>query len=359
MKNSATANGTGPSPEDGRAPGLGPAPALDETDLALVNALQAAPRASWTLVGQALGISAVTAARRWERLRSRGLAWVTAYGGPVVQDTTCTAYVEVDCLPSHLRAVTARLVRDPHIAGVEHVSGGTDLLLTVMAADLTALSRLVVDVVGAQEGVTSVRSMIATHLFTEGSRWDLRSLDPRQRGMLRPAGGEASAAGTAVLAPEDRPLLIALGRDGRLGYGDLAEATGMSESTVRRRVTRMLANGTAIPRCEIAQSVSGFPTFVHYLATVPSAELGRVASSISAVAEVRMCAAIAARHALLIIAWVRSIPDTLRLEAQMAERFPELVIEDRRLTLANPKRMGHLLDAEGRSVDFVPMDVWS
>ncbi|SFY43339.1 Lrp/AsnC family transcriptional regulator [Streptomyces atratus] len=331
---------------------------LDETDLALVNAVQAAPRASWTLVGQALGISAVTAARRWERLRSRGLAWVTTYGGPFVQQVNCAAFVEVDCVPSQVPAVTERLVRDPRITGIEHVSGGTDLFLTVMVADLTALSRLAIDVIGAQEGVTATRSMIATHLFTEGSRWDLRSLDPGQRGLLRPAD-DTAPTGAATLAPEDRPLLLALGKDGRLGYGELAELTGMSESTVRRRVTRLLREGSLVPRCEIAHGVSGFPVFVHYLANVPSADLARVGASIAAASEVRLCAAIAARHSLLITAWVRSVPDTRRLEAHLTERFPELTVEDRRLTLANPKRMGHLLDAEGRNTGFVPMDMWA
>ncbi|GAA4996433.1 AsnC family transcriptional regulator [Yinghuangia aomiensis] len=348
MKNSADLPATG---ESHSAP-------LDETDLALVNALQAAPRASWTLIGQALGISAVTAARRWERLRSRGLAWVTAYGGAFVQEVNCAAFVEVDCHPSQVRAVTERLVRDPRITGIEHVSGGTDLFLTVMVSDLTALSQLSIEVIGAQEGVNATRSMIATHLFTEGSRWDLRSLAPHQRGMLRP-GDDAPSTGIGTVAPEDRPLLIALGRDGRLGYGELAEATGMSESTVRRRVSRMLREGSVIPRCEIAHGISGFPVFVHYLADVPSAAMARIGASIAAVTEVRMCASIAARHALLITAWVRSVPDTRRLEAHLAERFPELAIQDRRLTLANPKRMGHLLDPEGRNTGFVPMDLWA
>ncbi|MGW1996573.1 hypothetical protein [Embleya sp. NPDC001921] len=33
--------------------------------------------------------------------------------------------------------------------------------------------------------------------------------------------------------------------------------------------------------------------------------------------------------------------------------------EDRWLTLANAKRMGHLLDPEGRSTGFVRMDIWA
>ena len=44
--------------------------ALDEDDLALVEALQRDPRAPWTSVADLVGTNAVTASRRWERLRA-------------------------------------------------------------------------------------------------------------------------------------------------------------------------------------------------------------------------------------------------------------------------------------------------
>jgi hypothetical protein len=46
---------------------------IAELDLALINALQIHSRASWALIGQVLDISAVTAARRWDRLASGGI----------------------------------------------------------------------------------------------------------------------------------------------------------------------------------------------------------------------------------------------------------------------------------------------
>ncbi|MEU4746320.1 AsnC family protein, partial [Actinosynnema sp. NPDC023658] len=51
----------------------------DETDLRLVHALQAAPRATWHEVGRTLGVDPVTAARRWQGLVEAGCARVTAY----------------------------------------------------------------------------------------------------------------------------------------------------------------------------------------------------------------------------------------------------------------------------------------
>jgi hypothetical protein len=43
---------------------------LDELDFALIDALQIAPRASWKLNADVLGLNPVTDARRWERLNS-------------------------------------------------------------------------------------------------------------------------------------------------------------------------------------------------------------------------------------------------------------------------------------------------
>ena len=69
----------------------------DELDLQIVNCLQLQPRASWTLGGEALDVDPVTVARRWQRLSSAGIAWVsgraTGQGGP----ESCLAVVELSC----------------------------------------------------------------------------------------------------------------------------------------------------------------------------------------------------------------------------------------------------------------------
>src|SRR4051812_21841296 len=111
-------------------------PVLGEADLALVHALQIAPRAPWALVGRALGVNPVTAARRWARLVDDGLAWVTAYPGPLWAGQRCVAFVEVDCEPSRRLEVVGALVRDPRVVSLEHVSAGCDLFLTAMVPSL-------------------------------------------------------------------------------------------------------------------------------------------------------------------------------------------------------------------------------
>ncbi|MFF0630508.1 AsnC family transcriptional regulator [Streptomyces sp. NPDC004296] len=332
---------------------------MDETDLALVTALQSAPRAPWTLVGRALGISPVTAARRWARLREAGLAWVTAYGGDFVAQHHVVAFVEVDCVPSRLSSVVAGLVERPQVASVEHTSGRQDLLLTVLVSDLAALSQLLTEVIGRLDGVLATRSQIVTELLTEGSRWDLRALDRDQRQVMRDGRHDlAVQEPDPTPAPEDISLMLALGCDGRLSYQELAQRTGMSESTTRRRTSRLLRTGVLLPRCEIAHSRSNYPVFVTYRMNVPSAALARVGSGLSGVPSVRMCAAISSTHNLAVNGWVRSVPDSRRLEEYLVGRFSEITVIDRSLTLANFKRMGWILDAEGRAMRPIPIDLW-
>jgi hypothetical protein len=51
---------------------------LDEPDRLLITTPQTSPRANWQQVGQVLGTSASTAARRWDRLTKTCLAWISS-----------------------------------------------------------------------------------------------------------------------------------------------------------------------------------------------------------------------------------------------------------------------------------------
>src|SRR5437870_1684534 len=72
---------------------------LNETDLALVNALQINPRAPWSLIGETLGIGASTAVRRWQRLVDSGSAWLSAFPGGDLARRLGLAFAQVTCAP--------------------------------------------------------------------------------------------------------------------------------------------------------------------------------------------------------------------------------------------------------------------
>ncbi|MFI6317753.1 Lrp/AsnC family transcriptional regulator [Nonomuraea sp. NPDC050556] len=326
---------------------------LKELDLALLNALQVRPRASWIDLAQVLGADAVTLARRWERLTAAGHAWMTCYPGSTVDGTL--AYVEIDASSQALPELALEMAADPHTLVIEHLTGARGLLLTVGCRDLTALSDYVLGRLSRLPGVLTTRTFPVTRMYGEGSRWRLRALEPRQREALAVPEEERW---TGEPDATDQALIIALGEDGRMPYADLAARTGLAPATVRRRVQRLLAGGRAVLRCEIAHSLSGWPVTAALWARVPPGTLEETARAVAALPEVRSCSAVTGPANLVTFLWLRSAGEIPRVEELLVRRFPGTEIVDRALTLRMVKRMGRILDPLGRSVGIVPMDLW-
>jgi DNA-binding Lrp family transcriptional regulator len=329
---------------------------LDEVDQGLVNVLQIEPRVSWAVAGQALGINAATAGRRWKRLQDAGLARVITY--PRLSDWArhrCMAIVEVDCEPAAREAVIESVIRVPRIASTTIASSGRDLTLTVLTVDLAALSDLVLRELNRLLGVRGTRTHIVTRLYSEGNKWRLDALDPAQRALLV---RQVPRSPGQVLAEADRDLLAALG-DGRRTFAELAALTSTSVSTARRRLARTIREQTLAFRCETAQPLFGWPVSANFWTKVPPNELDAIARKLIALPEIRMCAAVTGVDNLLVTLWLRSLADSQRFEEQLARQVPSLVLSDRTITLRTVKRMGCLLDEAGRSTSVIPVDPWS
>lgn len=327
-----------------------------EQDLALLDALQSAPRAPWSRIGKALGIDATTAARRWERLRENGLAWVTAYDSA---RTTTVAFVEVRCRPRAHEAVGAAASALPWVFSVDETAGDFDLLLSVAAADLPGLGRAVHQVIGGMRGVRSARMRLGISLYGEGGDWRIRAMEPARRAELGtsclPSRTPYAIRRNPRESAEDQALLQALGADGRLGYTALAAATGLSEHTARRRVQRMLRDGDITLRCDFAYPLVGLGTMVMYRMSVPHALLGQTGHALARLGQVRMCASVTGPHNLFVQALLHGLQAVDPFEAHLVDQFPALEIKDRTVTLHTRKRMGWLLDSDGRALGRVPL----
>ncbi|MER7180125.1 Lrp/AsnC family transcriptional regulator [Streptomyces hyaluromycini] len=341
---------------------------LSEDELALVNALQLSPRASWTELGRALGVDPVTVARRFHRLSAQGAAWVGFSPGPRLLEQICVAYVVIDCAPGSTARVAGALGAHPHMVTIERTASGHDILATVATRDLPALSRYTLDLLPHLQGITAVRSRIVTHMFTEGGRWRIAALAPAQRALLtapppsaRPtttstAGATATARG---LTSVDRALAVRLAHDGRAPYQTLARDLGVSLSTAKRRVEALIRHGLLRFRCDFARPLGGWPVAVTFWARVPPADLPEIGQSLIRLPETRNCAAISGPQNLILQASLHSVSDILRLETHLATTHPTLDIADRVVTLRQDKLLGRLLDEHGRSVGVVPADLWA
>ncbi|RPE42321.1 DNA-binding Lrp family transcriptional regulator [Streptomyces sp. Ag109_O5-1] len=330
--------------------------AFSELDLALVDALQTAPRAPWTRIGRALGVDATTVARRWERLRDSGLAWITGYDAA---RTATVGYVEVRCRPRSAAAVSAAVARLPWVFSVEETDGAHDLFLSVVATDLPTLGRSVREAIGALPGVRAVRTRLGITQYGEGSDWRTRALEPADRAALGERGrhGRTTEYSTHMYdrpAPEDQALLAALAEDGRLGWTELAARTGVGEHAARRRLGRMLREGAVTIRCDLARPLAGLSAALVYRARVPHGELERTGAALARLEQVRLCASVSGPHNLLLGVWLPGLAAVAVFESHLADRFPALEIGDRAVVLNSPKRMGRLLDERGRAIGRIP-----
>src|SRR5882757_100166 len=328
---------------------------LSEIDLQLLHALQISPRAPWNVVGRVLGISPATAARHWERLRDAGMAWVTAYrpdmpgrsGDPV------SAFVITKCAPSRTTAIAAELAGHPQTLSVEIVSGDGDLLVTMSAADRHALADYLLGRFTEFDGLLSSSTYWATRLYTEGSQWRLEALTPHQARTLREAEQRRDPA---ALRPRevlgdaaDQHLTRLLALDGRTSFADLAEQSGMSEPTVRRRLRGMTGSGRIAVRCDLAWEAAGWPVSVHITMRVPPSRLDDVARALAVLPETRVVATCVGEADLIAGLWLPSLADAHRLAAVLAVRLPEVRIVRWLTGLRTVKRMGRLLDHQGRA----------
>jgi DNA-binding Lrp family transcriptional regulator len=222
----------------------------DLLDVQLVYALQLDGRAPFSLIGEVLGVSDQTIARRYNRLRSAGRLRVRGLVEPDLLGLR-SWLIRVQCTPSTAATVAEALARRPDTAWISLTSGGTEVACVVRTRTGEDGSHLLLDTLPRSRGVTGITAQCVLHTYFGGVLSLVNksgTLTPDQVAALQPQagarpGGKARVSTEALVTAEDSALLTALELDGRTTFSDLATATGWSQSTVRRRIADLRASG--------------------------------------------------------------------------------------------------------------------
>lgn len=326
---------------------------LDNLDLQLVHALQINPRAPFVTVARALQVDAVTVARRWERLVTDNISWVTGYPNAAAY---FFGYVEVSCHVAQAEQVADRLAEDVHAVSIAHITGDMDLLVVVVTQDYITFARYITERIHRIPGVIRSRSHPFAHSYVEGSAWRLDALSSDQIRIMRKTT-IPSMPGQKIV-DDERPIVLALAGDGRLALTDLARRTGVSVNTARRRLQRLVTARKVLLRCEIAHTYSGWPLTVIFWARADANRVTNVAELLIKLRPVRICAVTATGHSTLVFTVsLRSVDGILKFHQYLADTIPDLLITDRALVLRHVKLAGSVLDETSRRVGTVPMDI--
>lgn len=141
------------------------------------------------------------------------------------------------------------------------------------------------------------------------------------------------------------------------GHNSLIDGTSGSKAHVVRR-------HLSHPRAPYAGKLTAPPPAGRTarqsaLAEVPINLLAETAHAAARHPQSRMVATVASRPSLIITAWLRRVEQLHEFERSLLDKVPQLTVSQRLVGLRTVKRMGRILDGQGRAVQAVPMDHWS
>lgn len=274
------------------------------------------------------------------------MAWVLGHLGGFPEQH-CTAFVEVQVNPADIDSAIAELCAIPEVLTVDDASSSADFHLTCLTADWLTLSTEVLPQIRHVTGVQRVKVSLCTRLFATGNSWRLNVLSPAQTTALHRLAPPATSPPT-IIPDAFWPMLRLLMRDGRATASEIAHATGQHPSTVGRALKVAQATGMVSLRCELASHFTGYPLSVQWFAKVPAGSSEAVAAYLKEHRNLRLCAETTGASNLTFMLQLRAPADIATLEAGLAAHFPGLVIVDSCAGVRSFKRMGWMLDAQGR-----------
>lgn len=257
--------------------------AIDRLDRQILHGLTLAPRIPFARLATVLSVSEQTVARRYQRMRTHGIARVFGIRNAYLGTQAATTWmVRLSCRPGTAAATAEALARRTDTSWVAISAGGTELSCSVTAGTdgpglLEHLPRAA--------NVLSLNAHQVLHRFVGRGEADWitggdRLEDDQRRQLLADEPLKDPGGGTE-LTDEDRPLLIALAHDGRASFAALAEATGWTQRRAALRLSALTAAGLLRFDVDIAGVALGLRSVTTLWFTVAPADLASVGSQLA------------------------------------------------------------------------------
>ena len=268
---------------------------LDALDRRIIHALQLDGRAPFSRIGDVLGVSDQTVARRYRRLRSSGRARVVGSPSPRAFGQN-SWLLRLDCTPDAASGIADALARQPNTSWVSLNSGGTEVNCVIRTRGPRETETLLLRRLPRTPRVVAVRAHKTLHVFYGGpDSWlgKVNALTDAEAARLAPPeeGVNPMAPHRVRPADGDDALLAALAVAGRAGFADLAAATGHSESRVRRRLDDLVRTGAVYFDVDVDNDALGGNEHVRAWLSVAPSHLAAVGEALARHPEVPFAAA--------------------------------------------------------------------
>ncbi|MDF6017350.1 Lrp/AsnC family transcriptional regulator [Streptomyces sp. JH34] len=276
---------------------------LDMLDSYILHALHIAPRAPFRLVGEVVGASEQTVARRYRTMRRAGTVRVVGLVKPAVQGLV-DSVVRISLRPDRLDACAEALTRLPEVS-FAHISFGGSEIVCSLATHHEGRMPEVLRQLARTPGVLEIDTRMILHAYSppgadwgrlgpslpEGAVETLREHQPRTTPRGRPVEPHE----------EDAALLAALAEDGRASQAALADRTGWTAGRVARRLEALERSGTLFYDVDLALEKLGYPYGATLWLTTSPAQLHETGSAVASLPRVVFAAATTGAQNLMAI----------------------------------------------------------
>ncbi|MEU3221825.1 AsnC family transcriptional regulator [Streptomyces sp. NPDC006976] len=295
----------------------------DALDLRILHALELDARAPFSRIAAVLGVSDQTVARRFRRLRAEAGLRVVGVRCAASEESFEHWLLRVRCAPDGATAIAEALAKRSDTSWIGLTSGGTEVTCTVNVRSRDDADDLLIGKLPRTPHIVDIRAHQLLHRFYGGpAGWLHKSgaLTPGEAAALAPPRATAPP-GPAVITSDDEPLVAALERDGRATYPELQRATGRSESSVKRRLARLVASGALYVDVEFDSAHLGFRNASMLCVTAAPRALHTVGEALATDREVAYAAATTGPSNLMTVVITR---DSAHLYRYLSERLGRL-----------------------------------
>ncbi|WP_031082842.1 Lrp/AsnC family transcriptional regulator [Streptomyces sp. NRRL WC-3549] len=276
---------------------------LDTLDSHILHALHVVPRAPFRLVGEVVGASEQTVARRYRTMRRAGMVRVVGLVNPAVQGLVASV-VRISLRPDRIDACAEALTRLPEVSFANITFGGSEIVCA-MATPYERRMPEVLRQLARTPGVLEIDTRMTLHTYSPpGAYWGRLgpSLPEEAVESLREHHPPTAPKGRPVEPhEEDAALLAALAEDGRSSQAALADRTGWTTGRVARRLEVLERSGTLFYDVDLALEKLGYPfSAALWLSTSP-ARLHETGSAVAALPRVVFASATTGAQNLMAI----------------------------------------------------------
>lgn len=260
-------------------------PTLDHLDRQVLHALAVDGRAPFRRIAALLGVSDQTVARRYHRLHDTGA--LNVLGRLDTRASRRTDWlIRLHCAPGTALPIADALARRADTSWVTIISGGTEVLAVTQTRSPHERNDLLLDKLARTSRVVAVSAHCVLHTFRRRpTPWAglLTGLAPAQADALRPVADQPAPTPEVMFGdqPGDEELLMTLARDGRASYGELAAATGWSQSSVKRRLDHLRATGTLYFDLDYDAALFGIQMTARLWMSVTPSQLATVGAALA------------------------------------------------------------------------------